>query len=89
MAQILGVRAVKGMGEEQGGARWGIDTPFGKPKPSPASKWSVWRARALGWAGPGLRPARRRARGRGAARKPSHIKERAAQQGRLFPGWGL
>lgn len=31
----------------------------------------------------------RLAGGRGEARKPGHIKERAAQRGRLFPGWGL
>lgn len=43
----------------------------------------------LGWAGRGPRPARRRARGRGAVRKPGHIKERAVRRGRLFPGWGL
>lgn len=83
------LRVEKGVGEEQGGAGWGMGTPLGKPKPSLASQWSVWPARALGWAGPGRRPAGRRARGRGAARKPGHIKERAARRGRLFPGWGL
>lgn len=47
---------------------------------------------ALGWAGLGgamPKEAGRRVGGRGEARKPGHIKERAAQRGRLFPGWGL
>lgn len=47
---------------------------------------------SLGWAGLGgamPEAAGRLARGRGEARKPGHIKERAAQRGRLFPGWGL
>lgn len=82
-----------GSEERWEGAEWalvGSGSPWGVLAPSLAPH--VARVASLGWAGLGgamPEAAGRLAGGRGEARKPGHIKERAAQRGRLFPGWGL